>query len=29
MPPLVKYMFFDPFAQAEFGLECPVSMTMR
>lgn len=27
MPPLVKYMFFYLFAQAEFGLECPVSMT--
>ncbi|HLR44232.1 MAG TPA: acyl-CoA dehydrogenase family protein [Brevibacterium sp.] len=27
MPPFVKYMFFYLFAQAEFGLECPVSMT--
>lgn len=27
MPPLVKYTFFYLFAQAEFGLECPVSMT--
>lgn len=27
MPPVVKYLFFYLFAQAEFGLECPVSMT--
>lgn len=27
MPPVAKYLFFYLFAQAEFGLECPVSMT--
>lgn len=27
LPPVVKYIFFYLFAQAEFGLECPVSMT--
>lgn len=27
LPPLAKYLFFYLFAQAEFGLECPVSMT--
>jgi acyl-CoA dehydrogenase len=27
LPPVAKYLFFYLFAQAEFGLECPVSMT--
>ncbi|GAA4479529.1 acyl-CoA dehydrogenase family protein [Enteractinococcus fodinae] len=27
LPPVVKYLTFYLFAQAEFGLECPVSMT--
>ncbi|WP_084499745.1 acyl-CoA dehydrogenase family protein [Brevibacterium album] len=27
LPPVAKYLLFYLFAQAEFGLECPVSMT--
>lgn len=27
LPPVVKYLFFYLFVQAEFGLACPVSMT--